>query len=104
MIEIEFNAYCESFYFLIVFSTQNGFFSAIPYIAFWIFINIFGVICDSLIKSGKFSVKNARRLMTGVGMIPPAILLIITGYVDCTNAVWAIVLLTLAQVRLYTVP
>ena len=40
--------------------------------------------------------------MTGVGMIPPAILLIITGYVDCTNAVWAIVLLTLAQVRLCT--
>ena len=78
---------------------QNGLFSAIPYIAFWIAINIFGVICDGLIKSGKLNVKNARKLMTGLGMIPPAILLIATGYVDCNNAVWAIVLLTFAQVN-----
>jgi len=76
---------------------SNGIFSAIPYIFFAAFINVFGVACDALVKTEKLSVKNARKLFSAIGMIPPALFLVATGYVDCTNSIWAIVLLTMAQ-------
>lgn len=74
---------------------SNGLFSAIPYLVFWLCINIGGVIADYLRQHG-WQTKTVRKIMLAVGNIGPAILLIATGFVPCTSAYLAIGVLSLA--------
>ncbi|XP_002734661.1 sialin-like [Saccoglossus kowalevskii] len=74
---------------------QNGLYSALPYIGFWLFINIGGHIADFLRSRKILSTGNTRKLMNTMGSVIPGIFLVITGYMDCTQATTAVILLTI---------
>ncbi|XP_070559139.1 sialin-like [Ptychodera flava] len=74
---------------------QNGLYSALPYIGFFLFINIGGFIAD-LIRSKKLLTTAAtRKVMNTLGSVVPAAFLVATGYMDCTQSTLAVVLLTI---------
>lgn len=50
------------------FMSQNGLFSAIPYVLFWLFINVGGVISDMLRQRG-WKTKTVRKIMMTLGKI-----------------------------------
>ncbi|XP_052772253.1 sialin-like [Mya arenaria] len=73
----------------------NGLYSALPYIAFWLIINITGWLADFIASRGNFSIALTRKSFTVFGMLVPAVLLIGLGYVDCSQPGIAITLLVL---------
>jgi ACS family sodium-dependent inorganic phosphate cotransporter-like MFS transporter 5 len=74
---------------------SNGFMSAIPYVVYWIVINVGGVSADKLRQRG-WSTKLVRKILLTLGCIPPGILLIVTGYIPCTHPYLAVGVLSLA--------
>ncbi|XP_013378690.1 sialin isoform X2 [Lingula anatina] len=74
---------------------SNGLISAIPYIGFWLVINLAGLGADLFRKKGWLSTTNARKLMETIGQLIPAILLVGLSFVDCTQPALAVTLLTL---------
>lgn len=74
---------------------SNGLFSAIPFIFFWVFINVGGFVADYLRIRG-WKTKIVRKLMLSLGTILPAILLTCTGFVTCHNPYVAVAVLSLA--------
>jgi len=74
---------------------SNGALCAVPYIHFWLFINVGGIIADYMRTKG-FQTKNVRKLMLSLSCFMPAIFLIATGFISCQNPYWAVTLLTLA--------
>lgn len=72
----------------------NGLFSAIPYIVFWLFINIGGVTADALRKRG-WKTKDVRKIIFGIGSFS-GILLIALGYISCDNPYLAVAVLSVA--------
>ncbi|KAL5021879.1 hypothetical protein ScPMuIL_001034 [Solemya velum] len=74
---------------------SNGLFSCLPYIAFWAVINFSGWSADFLRNRGILSTTSVRKTFDLVGKGVPALLLIGLGYVDCTQPITAIILLTL---------
>ncbi|KAL3863143.1 hypothetical protein ACJMK2_004912 [Sinanodonta woodiana] len=76
--------------------TANGLYSALPYIAFWAVINVSGCVADLLMSHKVLSIIWTRKVFTSVGMVVPALFLIGLGYIDCTQPVVAITLLTLS--------
>lgn len=75
--------------------STNGLYSALPYIAFWLMINIAGWLADFIQSKGCLSMGLTRKAFTNFGMIVPAIMLIILGYIDCTQPGAAVTLLVL---------
>lgn len=74
---------------------SNGLFSAIPYVLFWFFINVGGVISDMLRQRG-WKTKTVRKIMMTLGTICPGLLLIATGYVPCEQTTIAVAVLSIA--------
>ncbi|XP_071103844.1 sialin-like isoform X2 [Haliotis cracherodii] len=74
----------------------NGLFSMLPYLCFWFLITVSGALADLLISRNILSVAWTRKLMTCIGTIAPAMFLIGTGYMDCTQQAGAVVMVTLA--------
>lgn len=74
----------------------NGVFSMLPYLMFWAFITISGMIADFLISREFLTVSNTRKLMAALGMFGPGLALIGTGFMDCTQATGAVAMLTVA--------
>ncbi|XP_033121660.1 sialin-like [Anneissia japonica] len=75
--------------------TRSGYLSAVPYIANWLIIVSGGQIADYLRSHGYLSTTNTRKLFNSLGMMLPALFLVLTGYVGC-NKPLAILCLTLA--------
>lgn len=73
---------------------SNGFFSAIPYIYFWITIIFSGLIADK-IRSKCLSTKNTRKLLNTLGQSLLCISFISISFLDCTNWLIAIIMLTI---------
>ncbi|KAK3743741.1 hypothetical protein RRG08_043473 [Elysia crispata] len=76
--------------------TSNGLVSALPYIAFWLVINIGGWAADFLRDRQMLSTSMTRKVFNTFGKVVPAVMLIGLGYVDCSQPAVAIVLLILA--------
>ncbi|XP_067685982.1 sialin-like [Haliotis asinina] len=74
----------------------NGLFSMLPYLCFWLLITVSGTLADLLISRNILSVAWTRKLMTCIGTIAPALFLIGTGYMDCTQQTGAVVMITAA--------
>ncbi|XP_020292966.1 putative inorganic phosphate cotransporter isoform X2 [Pseudomyrmex gracilis] len=62
---------------------QNGFFSALPYLAMWIFSMIISHITDWMITSGRFNHTVTRKIINSIGEYAPAIALIGASYTGC---------------------
>ena len=76
---------------------SNGLFSAIPYLAYWLFINLGGWAADCLRKRGFFSTTNVRKLMMILALCGQAGFFVGTGYCGCGEELLAVAYLTLAQ-------
>lgn len=74
---------------------SNGFFSAIPYICFWLMINIAGWTADCMRRNG-WATKNVRKICYIAGTLVPGIFLIGTGFVTCENPYLAVAILAVA--------
>ncbi|CAD5222603.1 unnamed protein product [Bursaphelenchus xylophilus] len=75
--------------------TSMGFISSIPYILYFICINVGGVIADHLRNSGKLSTVNTRRLAQLFALGSQAIFLLLIGTVNCGQETLVIIYLTL---------
>uniref|UniRef100_A0A915L0C6 Major facilitator superfamily (MFS) profile domain-containing protein n=1 Tax=Romanomermis culicivorax TaxID=13658 RepID=A0A915L0C6_ROMCU len=75
--------------------SQLGFLAAVPYIAYFLCINLAGIIADYL-RSGKIlSTGNTRKLMTAIAFVSQAIFLLAAGYCPCGCQYLVVVFLTL---------
>ncbi|XP_077983131.1 sialin-like isoform X2 [Glandiceps talaboti] len=74
---------------------KNGLYSALPYIGFWLFINIGGFLADFLRSRKILGTAATRKLMNTMGSIIPGIFLVATGHMDCTQSGAAVALLTI---------
>lgn len=75
---------------------SNGVFSMLPYLTFWFFITVSGMLADLLISKEILSIGWTRKLMASIGMIGPGAFLIGTGFMECTQQTEAVVMLTIA--------
>lgn len=76
-------------------SLKNGLISSIPYIASSIAISMSGLIADVIIGKKWLTRTWARRVFNGVGLFLPAGCVIALSFIECTNVVAGVVLLTL---------
>ncbi|XP_064602310.1 sialin-like [Liolophura sinensis] len=76
--------------------TSNGLYSALPYIGFWLGINVSGYLADLVRTRGILSTTWTRKLWDAFGKVIPAIMLIALGYLECTQSATAVGLLVLA--------
>eukprot|EP00918_Siedleckia_nematoides_P093921 GHVU01206233.1.p1 GENE.GHVU01206233.1~~GHVU01206233.1.p1 ORF type:complete len:538 (+),score=42.06 GHVU01206233.1:259-1872(+) len=74
---------------------QNGFFSALPFIGLWANMNISPIIADKLRSSGVLSTTAVRKIFQCIGAFGSAVFLIGLAFVDCSQAIAAVGLLTL---------
>lgn len=65
------------------------------YLASWACINLSSVAADIILRKTKISRTSARRFFSLLGLILPAITIIILSFVDCTQVIWGVILLTL---------
>ncbi|VDM50057.1 unnamed protein product [Toxocara canis] len=75
--------------------TSLGFLSAIPYLAYFIFINLGGVAADKIGDSGLLSTIAVRRLAMLTALGSQALFLIASGYCGCGQEALVILFLTL---------
>ncbi|KAH9514812.1 hypothetical protein Btru_023704 [Bulinus truncatus] len=75
---------------------SNGFFSMLPYLLFWFFITLSGLIADMLISRKILSISNTRKFMSTIGMVGPAAFLIGTSYMECDQQVGSVIMITLS--------
>jgi predicted MFS family arabinose efflux permease len=68
--------------------------SALPYLLCWLYAIPVGWVADWLIKSGKLSRAKTRKIMTSIGMLTPAVALILLTFIGCDPTL-AIILLCL---------
>ncbi|XP_076450040.1 putative transporter slc-17.2 isoform X2 [Babylonia areolata] len=73
---------------------QNGLLSSLPYIGFWAAINVSGNLFDWLQSRGWLSTTAARKISNTLGELCPALLVIGVGFVDCSQPVLGVALLT----------
>jgi len=64
---------------------SNGFVSALPYLLLWLFSMPWSWLSDWLITSHKLSRTNVRKVSTIVGMIGPAIGLLLLAFANCDH-------------------
>lgn len=85
------------YYFLSLSSlVQNGFLSALPYLAMWIFSNIISFVADWMIESGRFSHTITRKIINSIGQYGAAICLVIASYTGC-NRYLTVAILTIGM-------
>lgn len=73
---------------------DNGYFSSLPYLAFWIVSTIGSIIADSLTAGGYVSIERVRKTGVTVASMGPAIFLISASYAEC-NRILVVILLTI---------
>ncbi|CAH1784347.1 unnamed protein product [Owenia fusiformis] len=76
--------------------TSNGLYSCLPYLGMWAVINLAGLASDIVRRRGLLSTAWSRKVFDGIiGKMVPALFLIGLGFMNCTQQVAAVVLLTL---------
>ncbi|KHN71025.1 putative transporter C38C10.2 [Toxocara canis] len=75
--------------------TSMGFLSAIPYLVYFLAINIAGFIADSVRNAGWMSTINVRRAAMVIALGSQAIFLVACGFCGCGQEHLAVVFLTL---------
>uniref|UniRef100_A0AAF5DBZ2 MFS domain-containing protein n=2 Tax=Strongyloides stercoralis TaxID=6248 RepID=A0AAF5DBZ2_STRER len=73
-----------------------GIISALPFFAFFIVIQFGGFLVDNIINKKILSLLNARRLFMLIALVLQGALLVIAGYLDCSQTIPAIFLITMA--------
>ncbi|MFH4978126.1 hypothetical protein AB6A40_004835 [Gnathostoma spinigerum] len=76
--------------------SQMGFIAALPYLAFFVMINVGGVLADKLQSSHVLSTLNVRRLAMIVALGGQAGFLVASGYCGCGMEVYLMVFLVIA--------
>lgn len=74
---------------------KNGLLSALPYIGFWLIINVSGHLFDLFLAKGWMNITVARKIGNSMGLMLPGLFIIGVGFMDCTSAVGAVILLTI---------
>lgn len=64
---------------------ENGFLSALPYLAMWICSNIISFFADWMIESGRFTHTITRKIINSIGQYGAAICLVIASYTGCNR-------------------
>ncbi|KAK5639909.1 hypothetical protein RI129_010720 [Pyrocoelia pectoralis] len=62
---------------------SNGFLSALPYLAMWLFSIFISHVADWLLTSGRFSHTAVRKIINGIGQFGPGIALIAAAFTGC---------------------
>lgn len=75
---------------------SNGFLSSIPYILFWLFIILSGILSDIIIKSGKYSRTCVRKIFNTLGFLVPMASMICLIFVTCENPYLGVVFVSIA--------
>ncbi|KAK4872492.1 hypothetical protein RN001_014521 [Aquatica leii] len=73
---------------------SNGFLSALPYLAMWIFSMAISHVADWMLTSGRLSHTAVRKIINGIGQYGPGIALIAAAFTGC-NRVLTVALLTI---------
>lgn len=73
---------------------QNGVYSALPYLAMWLFSMFISHVADWMISSGKFTHTATRKIVNSIGQFAPAVALIGASYTGC-NAGLTVTIITL---------
>ncbi|KAK9752809.1 Major Facilitator Superfamily [Popillia japonica] len=74
----------------------NGLLSAAPYFALWVLSFFFSYLTDTFINRKIFSIAVSRKIVTNIGLIGPAVSLVILGLIDSSNKGAVIALLIIA--------
>ncbi|XP_074641028.1 sialin-like [Tubulanus polymorphus] len=75
--------------------TANGFLSSIPYLLFWFIATMSGVVADSLRSKKLLNTTQTRKLFNSLGLLLPAVMVLVLGFLDCTQAYLAVALLAI---------
>ena len=74
---------------------SNGTLSAVPYLSFWLFTILSGIMSDKIIQTKKLSRTAVRKLFNTVGFLVPMGAVIGLIFVTCTNAYVGVALVTI---------
>jgi MFS transporter, ACS family, solute carrier family 17 (sodium-dependent inorganic phosphate cotransporter), member 5 len=74
----------------------NSYISSFEYALMLLFTIIGGITADKLIKSNKMSQLNTRRLFNSIGMMLPALLFSLIGFISCQYYSLGIIILVIA--------
>ncbi|KAH9524749.1 hypothetical protein Btru_027702, partial [Bulinus truncatus] len=77
------------------FGVQNGVISALPYVGFFIVINVSGLVFDAVMARQIMSRTLARKIGNSLGLLLPGVFVLGVGYLDCTQAGVAVTLLVI---------
>lgn len=75
---------------------SNGLYSALPFVGLWANMTISPIIADKLRSAGILSTVVTRKLFNSIGLLGAGFFLIGLGFLDCSQTVLAVALLTLA--------
>ena len=73
---------------------KNGLLSAVPYLLLWILITVTGLVVDYVLGRKWVTIFWARKILSGTGMIAPALILLLLWFTDCTMPTMAVVIFT----------
>jgi MFS transporter, ACS family, solute carrier family 17 (sodium-dependent inorganic phosphate cotransporter), member 5 len=74
---------------------SNGLLSSVPYLGFWMFINISATAADALRARKLINTTQTRKLFNTLGQVGPALFLIILANVGCDQTAAAVCLLAI---------
>ena len=75
---------------------SNGFLSSIPYVLFWLFIVLSGVVSDRLIGLGCLTRTVVRKGFNTVGFVVPMVSMVGLNFVTCKNPYLGVVFVSVA--------
>ena len=73
---------------------SNGMLSSIPYLLFWLFTILSGIISDKVIQSGKLTRSTVRKLFNTVGFLVPMFAVIGLIFVTCEDPYIGVLFIT----------
>lgn len=76
--------------------TSNGLYSALPFIGLWANMNVVPIFADYLQAKKILSTGVTRKLFNSIGLFMGTIFLVALSFLDCTQTMLAVALLTLA--------
>lgn len=78
-------------------TSQNGLYSSLPYVGMLSVHFTIGTIFDFFRRKNCCSVSVLRKIFNTMGMVGPAISMMITGFLSCTNIDFGIAMVTVGQ-------
>lgn len=75
---------------------SNGFLSSIPYVLFWFFIIVSGILSDKIIQTKKVSRTSVRKFFNTLGFIVPMMSMICLIFVTCSNPYLGVIFISIA--------